>query len=144
MYYEKAVLKSLKNVTEKKRLYEPLFKLSCRPTAWTFFFLKKAPVHVLNIKFCQNQPQNVSIDRFFRFTSNIFRPNTSLFWKSLATSYDWTDLSLIKQVIYSKCYRKSKVVAQKCSVKMIICFTEKHLWRSPFWKISKPTCLQLH
>ena len=79
MYYEKAVLKSLKNVTEKKRLYEPLFKLSCRPTAWTFFFLKKAPVHVLNIKFCQNQPQNVGIDPVFSVLLQIFLDQTLLF-----------------------------------------------------------------
>ena len=43
------------------------------------FFLKKAPVQVLTIKFCQNQPQNVSIDSVFSVLLQIFLDQTLLF-----------------------------------------------------------------
>ena len=33
----------------------------------------------------------------------------------ISPCYDWTDLSLIRQVIHWKCHRKSEAVAQHCS-----------------------------
>ena len=52
----------------------------------------------------------------YPFTWYISRVKTSLFWNSYATSYDWTNLLLIKQVRHWKCYRKSEAVAQQFSV----------------------------
>ena len=143
VYYKKAVLKSFKNFTDKnlcKSLFlnkvadvRPgiLFRKRLLQRCFPVSFTKYSRAPFLQITSGWLLLQNILLlvtstsatkcyhwPCFFRFTLNIFRANTSFFWKSWTASYGWTDLLLIKQMIHWKYYKKSEAVAQQCSVKM--------------------------
>ena len=142
MYYKKAVLKSFKNFTEKNLC----ITLFLNKIAGWNFFIKGAPVEVFFCKFCQifqstffvkhirvtasaKYPfvchvsfshKTLPLTWFFPFYFKYLQSKYFSFLKALG-NYDWTDLLLTKQVIHWKCYRKSELVAQQWSVKMMFC-----------------------